>query len=41
MKRLVVLLLALGLMLVLYACDNATPVLAGTPTPAATPPENP
>ena len=37
MRRLVVLFLALGLVLALCACDNATPVLAGTPTPAATP----
>ena len=37
MRRLLVLLLALGLVLALCACDDATPVLAGTPTPAATP----
>ena len=37
MRRLVVVLLALGLVFALCACDNATPVLAGTPTPAATP----
>lgn len=37
MKRLAALLLALALSLSFAACDNATPVLAGTPTPAATP----
>ncbi len=37
MKRLPALLLLLMLLFALYACDDATPVLAGTPTPAATP----
>ena len=37
MKRLLPGLIALLLLLSLAACDNATPVLAGTPTPAATP----
>jgi len=37
MKRLTALILVLALLFALAACDNATPVLAGTPTPAATP----
>ena len=37
MKRLSALLLLLMLLFALSACDDATPVLAGTPTPAATP----
>lgn len=37
MKRLAALILALLLLPALFACEDATPVLAGTPTPAATP----
>ena len=37
MKRLLTLLLALMAALAFVGCDNATPILAGTPTPAATP----
>jgi len=37
MKRLPALLLIVVLLFALSACDDATPVLAGTPTPAATP----
>ena len=37
MKRFHALILALALTLVMASCENATPVLSGTPTPAATP----
>lgn len=37
MKRLSALLILLMLLFALSACDDATPVLVGTPTPAATP----
>ena len=37
MKRLSLLILTLTVLLSLSACENAAPVLAGTPTPAATP----
>jgi len=36
-RRLLIAFLALALLLTLSACEDATPVLAGTPTPAATP----
>lgn len=37
MKRFPALILALALTLFMASCENATPVLSGTPTPAATP----
>ena len=37
MKRLLALLIVFTVALALVGCENATPVLAGTPTPAATP----